>query len=82
MVTHTFGVLRPCRHLVSRGRMAEIQCITGETMPSGDGLISYCVTYADGVEEWNRGSLLEVSTLASLAGLHLAHSSVGTFRYR
>ncbi len=64
-----------------RGRMTEIQCITGETMPSRDGLLSYRVLFADGVEEWNRGSLLEISTLASLAGLHLAHSEAGTFRF-
>jgi hypothetical protein len=81
VVTDTFGSRALAATNVVEGRMAEIQCITGEAMPNEGGLIASCVTYADGVEEQNRGSLLEVSTLASLAGLHLAHSSAGTFRY-
>ena len=59
----------------------EIKSIAGGFLPGDDGLYSFVVTYADGTEEPRRATLLEVSTLALLAGLHLVNSSIGFFRY-
>jgi len=59
----------------------EIESIAGDFLPGDDGLYSFVVTYADGTEEPRRATLLEVGTLASLAGLNLLNSSPGSFRY-
>jgi len=61
--------------------LAEIESIAGDFLPGEDGLNSFVVTYADSTEELLRATLLEVSTLAHRAGLHLINSSVGFFRY-
>jgi len=60
---------------------AEIESITGHTAIGTDGQVSFVVTYSDGTVEHRKGTLLDVSKLASTAGLHLAHSSAGTYRW-
>lgn len=61
--------------------MAEIKSIVGDFLPGDDGQNAFVVTYVDGTEESGRATLLEISTLASNAGLHLVNSSEGSFRY-
>jgi len=55
--------------------------MAGDLVPGEDGLTSFVITYTDGTEDHRRGTLLDVSRLASTTGLHLAHSSPGTFRW-
>jgi hypothetical protein len=59
----------------------QIESITGHLAMGTDGQVSFVVAYCDGKVEHRKGTLLEVSRLASTAGLHLEHSSAGTFRW-
>lgn len=59
-----------------------IECITGSTSyGEDDHLISFVVTHSGGTEEHRQGSLLEVSRVAAMAGLHLVNASPGSFRW-
>ena len=61
--------------------MNGIESIVGHVALGEDGVTSFVVTYCDGNEEQHHGTLLEVSRMASTAGLHLVHASAGTFRW-
>ena len=62
--------------------VVEIERIDGRLATTGDGLASFVITYSDGSQEDGRATLLEVSQLATDAGLHLAHAEdVGSFRW-
>jgi len=58
----------------------EIVRIDGHEATRGDGLCSFVVTFSDGSQDHRQ--LLEVSMLATTAGLHLAHTEdTGSFRW-
>lgn len=61
--------------------MVEIESIAGSADMSEGGLVTFVVTYSDRYEEYRQGTLLDVSHLASTAGLHLTHATPGVFRW-
>ena len=80
--------LSPCHSLLSTVTAVTVASVTGviesiagHLAMGPDGLVWFVITYCDGNEEHRQGTLLEASHLASSAGLHLAPSGAGTFRY-